>query len=1150
MRLLNSKALIGLIVASFAIVGCTRKTASDTSVHISFDGFASSHNLSQNGALSSSIQVVILNIQASGFQFFCQWNAHSGGQNSSGTLFPTPGNNAGCSGLTPTTGGIDLNLSVPRGSGRLFQVLVVMGDDSGGTGDFLYADATQDVSGDSMAVNLQVTPQGTGNAGQSNIAGRYLNVNGNGPTGTISVYFQPVHPADQTLPPKMLVDRSNEMFGGWFRVFAVEGTRLQYVVSDGTDLFGGASAIDQSGITIPSPAPAPSPVPTAQNLRVYIPPYFSTHDSSGPPYAAQSHNLSSYGFFGPGATGKQICYYSTAEPIQNLFTTAAGPTNLTWDPTASAVSGTSAFVIAVSGATGGVSTSSRDANNLCQIPGLTRFVDYMALNDQELSSNDSVLGFKGPFQILSSAGGGGNTINATYSSGTETFAWLYLPGVQTTATWAGIDGVDIFGRAETAATANDDSDYRGNDDNVNCGGLKALPRPFQMLVSQPVNTDGSLVGAASVTLPTDLQSSASTGMDTFVACPYTLANGKHYFTSAAIARGGNGGGGQGPSVQVKMTSGGVDDFSSIFAASDNNQQMGSCKKWIMNVVDMAGNSAKAPGAITVTLGVNMQFGSQAMSFFSDAGCGSSIATVNIAANQSSAVFYGFATSSPDIANINFNTNGAMGGNTMIAIVQPTGSNAAPYKWVPKPIYQNAMVVGQCYQIPIVLMDTTALIPTYFTSDVTDVTLDNSAEVGTFYTSPDCSTGQLTFAQQWTWPANTAYYVVSFKPTAPSAGTSMIATASEAGAVAPTANIPVDNATVAYFQPTLSGSHGGSYNNSGTWWAPPGCSQVGVEPESSSQAVIASPNTVASQDVSMSTTLGMFYSNAACTAGASLTATYHYGGNNSLFFKTSGTASDITSFGATTNFDVLPSNIYVQATSTQLCTSFPCAAGVLVSLRDENNNPYNAPVAFPVSLAFDNGAFRIGISGPPGTGCGGMSGGPSAMASVGAGTSWATVFVCSTAGSAVNSTLSASVPGATPSTILFNGGVAADGLSTLTNTQVLSALPPVAGNLIIKSNQCEPVLGFPTTTSGHIIASATSGAGVITGTVFSPTNYAYGSPACSGNLSTTPGFTGGTQDQPSIIFVKVPAASTYTYSTNQEANLNGVSSAGTLNLQAQ
>lgn len=505
-------AILGLV---FVALGCTRKVSDNASIRLSFGGSGSSAQQKSNSVKSyaaGSVNVIVINVTGPGISppIFYQWQ---GSHNSSVASVP------------PST----IDLTVPKGDGRLIQALVVMNPPEGESGSiFLYGDSVASFSGDTTEVAITTLPLGNASAGDAQIAGRYLATPTMGPTGKINVYYQ--------IPgkPKMLVDNHSEMFAGWFRVFGIEGGTLEYMLSDGSSLFGGPIAVD-------SPQLLTTGADSSRTLRMVTPAHYRKYGSGGA-ISMEGAGHSVYGFFGPGSSGKQICYKSTVGTVPYAYSDAAGTTELNWDPVTASPASDDVFIEVVNGVRGGVGTGTTDASTMCSMGGLTRYSDFISVNEKQATSHDQVLGFKGPFQVQTN-NNGGSLLSTSVASNTLTVSWKFLPGVQASA-GSGIAGVDIFGRVEVAGAGNNEN-YRA-DDGVNCGGIESYG--FTFFGNQPSNSDPTVLpmSATISSIPADFSTAFASGLTTVVVCPYSMdAQGKHYFSSAAIAYPNSGGGGGG-----------------------------------------------------------------------------------------------------------------------------------------------------------------------------------------------------------------------------------------------------------------------------------------------------------------------------------------------------------------------------------------------------------------------------------------------------------------------------------------------------------------------------------------------------------------------------------------------------------------------------
>ncbi len=430
---------------------------------------------------------------------------------------------------------------VPGGDGRLIQVLAIYSVDGGGD-VFFYGDSTVAVTADTN-VSIVVNALGNSAVGEGTIIGRYLTSaasGGIGPSGKVTMRYTPPG------KPTMIIHTS-EIFGGWFRLFALEQTPFEYVLDNGSLLFGQPTAADSAhllalGVEKPS------------NMRVKVPLMYRQQGDPGSDRIEQKPSKMVLGWFGPASAGagKKICYKNSSASIPGAYVADTGSSTLNWNP----IGDPTEVIIdpANGGVTGGVAGGALDSEQLCTSTG-TRFVDYLSLDDGQLANNDSVLAFRGPYQL--SLSGGGNyrqSLTVTYSANALHVNWKYLPGVFTTATAKGVDGSEAFVRILPSNFTGDREDFR-MDDGTACGALHTLSIPFVSLGSKPA-VPGQLTEAMNIStgLPAGISTAMNEGRVQTVVCPYVIgANGKSYYTSAAIDYGwSSGGGGGGPSPATKM----------------------------------------------------------------------------------------------------------------------------------------------------------------------------------------------------------------------------------------------------------------------------------------------------------------------------------------------------------------------------------------------------------------------------------------------------------------------------------------------------------------------------------------------------------------------------------------------------------------------
>jgi hypothetical protein len=413
-------------------------------------------------------------------------------------------------------------IDVPGGDGRLIQVLAIYEELGIASEQFYYGDATASIVDAETNVSIIVSKINS-STGEGQIAGRYVTSANSGPTGPISMFYKP---ADK---PKMLVHVS-EMFGGFFRVFALQGAQFEYVLGDGTNMFGGP--VDVNAVSL------------SNAMKVYMPPLWrERYDENTMTYEEQPQTNVVVGWFGPSAAGKGVCYPSAAEDISQAYLDDLGTTQLVWD--SSVVSGaTAAYDLAGGTATGDIDSTTE----LCNGASGSRFVDYLSLNAAGLAEHDAAIATNGPYYTKPDSSGYRQTLSATLSAGQLTLGWEYLPGVYSNSSPKGIDGSDVFFKIYPVGASIDEEEVRA-DDGYACGNL---PAGFNNLRSQPVASPGVYVeNFVLTTLPANFATAWDEGRVMLVLCPYTGAgSSKVYYKSGASYM--NYGGGGGPMMATSV----------------------------------------------------------------------------------------------------------------------------------------------------------------------------------------------------------------------------------------------------------------------------------------------------------------------------------------------------------------------------------------------------------------------------------------------------------------------------------------------------------------------------------------------------------------------------------------------------------------------
>ncbi|MCB0384130.1 MAG: hypothetical protein KDD43_01960, partial [Bdellovibrionales bacterium] len=212
-----------------------------------------------------------------------------------------------CPGTTGLTGPFEL--FVPKGNGRLVQVLAVYENSTLETMSLNYGDKVVDLSGD-KEIEIEVLALSSSSK-EGQISGRYLTTATSGPTGKVAAYYQPPG------KPKMIVDFS-EVINGWFDFHILDDIPLTYVLEPaGQILFANVSIASMPGLI------------SDQVVRVTVPDQtYNVH---------ATHNGSSFvvddskdyhgpdeiflGWFGPGATASHYACYTGFDWSSILYRT-------------------------------------------------------------------------------------------------------------------------------------------------------------------------------------------------------------------------------------------------------------------------------------------------------------------------------------------------------------------------------------------------------------------------------------------------------------------------------------------------------------------------------------------------------------------------------------------------------------------------------------------------------------------------------------------------------------------------------------------------------------------------------------------------------------------------------------------------------------
>ncbi len=349
-------------------------------------------------------------------------------------VWPWDGECRDCDTPTVSAPPVAQTFTVTSGPNRLLQLLVVFQNMETGDMYFAYGDTLTNLAPGNQMVGINANTLGTGVSGSdSDVMGRYIKTDGTGPTGIMITEFQPPRANARA----MEITRHG-IYGGWFRAFALEGQGLRQVVRDssGETVIFESLATNGDGLLIDGEAVETSGNPNI--MKVSAPDYLQNRGGYGgtPDYRTENGYSFYLGYFGPGASGKKVCYAETPSTISNMYQLpipepGQNPVPMLWNTTGSDAS-------AVRRVGGGVDSSA------CTGTALVDFIDF---SQAALGQNkDAVGGFSGPFKILPPQAGSTSSpsqIQQTSAGEIITINWEYVPG-STSAPGTPISGATIY----------------------------------------------------------------------------------------------------------------------------------------------------------------------------------------------------------------------------------------------------------------------------------------------------------------------------------------------------------------------------------------------------------------------------------------------------------------------------------------------------------------------------------------------------------------------------------------------------------------------------------------------------------------------------------------------------------------------------------
>lgn len=564
-----------LVTVAFVMsMGCTPKSESDSRVTMRLPNLPSNEQVSSKAtdvsafATVDNLRVIIINVSGEGISspIYAKWERHSTGE-------------------TPP---LSFDLDIPRGTNRLAQVLLAF--ETNGAIIIYYGDKTSDIDANTTSLPITVSRMGTEALGSGAIAGRFLRLDGTGPTGRVLFQYSP-----DSRPP-MIVSRG-WMINGWFEFFALKGASFSYTMEHNSESIFSKISVDSSALL--------GTLNPEKRLRVSVPTYWTYNSwSNGTAIGERTQRLgrqSVLGFFGPGSTGKTVCYNTTAVDMTNLYIDSVSSSLLKWDPH-SGVS-TNILVDSTDGVRGGTTTCSG-----------TLYADLLKINPLAVPREGSdALGFRGPFKLLSDANSGAGTdkrpVLATLNGSDLTLTWELLPGLA--GSERGVAGIGVFTRSGYSSDTNGDADYR-EDEGIACNRLESLG--FTLAADVPATA-----ATSSVTVRGIDSTAYNSGKFQAILCPYLTnpVNSNEKYIGAAgefraygsTSSGGGGGSVNGVSkVLVGLPGQTWDSISHAFTGTPIEQFEGQPFSLQLAALDSSGNLLTGYAGSSTSFGLSSSAG--------------------------------------------------------------------------------------------------------------------------------------------------------------------------------------------------------------------------------------------------------------------------------------------------------------------------------------------------------------------------------------------------------------------------------------------------------------------------------------------------------------------------------------------------------------
>ena len=431
MRYWTTFALKALaLIALASPLGSCSITGSDSKVEIRLPNWqalreadlARQSKLSSLSTTASNLEMVVITVSGPGT---CSgkdgavnsytWEAHNGGAPES-----------------------RLSFTIPYNTECFVQIMAMYG----GEGLAIYYDGKPALFIKDGSVTLEpVNVTSSSNVIEGRVSGRFVDANGNGPTGRFLYQFQP------SRGPRMRVHHG-EIFAGWASVFALNSPLLVYTW-DSDKNFADVEVLKDIHNASAKLRNANYP---QRSLSVKVPKSFEErHEDTTTVYIPRAQSREVVGFFGEGAGNKKVCYLHGSSPVamESLYLTNSNATPIMFTGTTSGANSASVEY-------GGSANASDCTGGL--------WVDYMVADPSR--ARDSMVMFEGPFAW---PGPPKTDMIAITDAGTDLVqvAWKLLPGVA-----SNLDGISVFYREWPSGGGSDD-DIREND-SYKCSALESL----------------------------------------------------------------------------------------------------------------------------------------------------------------------------------------------------------------------------------------------------------------------------------------------------------------------------------------------------------------------------------------------------------------------------------------------------------------------------------------------------------------------------------------------------------------------------------------------------------------------------------------------------------------------------------------------------